>query len=58
MTDTKKQEPKNKAGDIISTDSKNGIIYVQHPVTLAQKKELLKKGKIIDAQFMPKKADD
>lgn len=30
------------------------IIYVVHPVTAEQKRELLKKGKIIDAKFAGK----
>lgn len=33
------------------------VIYVKHPVTPAQKKDLAKKGKIIDSRFAPKGAE-
>ena len=50
MADEKKKEAP-KAGDIVGEDKEKGVIYVVHPVTAAQKKELAKKGKIIDAKF-------
>ena len=54
MADEKtKEAPKEapKAGDVVGEDKKKGVIYVVHPVSAAQKKELVKKGKIIDAKF-------
>lgn len=50
--DSKKE--KVVAGSVVGEDKKNGVIYVVHPVTKEQKKELARKGKIIDARFMPK----
>lgn len=50
--DAKKE--KVLAGSIVGEDKKSGVIYVVHPVTKEQKKELSRKGRIIDARFMPK----
>ena len=49
MTDTKKKTV--KAGDVVGVDKEKGIIYVVHPVSPEQKKELLREGKILDAKF-------
>lgn len=47
---TKQAEDKGrKAGDIVA--EKGGVVYVVHPVTPERKKELKRKGKIIDARF-------
>lgn len=48
------ESKKPQTGSIASEDKKSGIIYVVHPVTKEQKKELSRKGRIIDARFMPK----
>lgn len=53
MTEEKKIEKKIEGGTVVGENKDKGIIYVQHPVTAKQKKELLKKGKIIDAKFKP-----
>lgn len=54
MSEVKKEAPEApKAGDVVGEDKKKGVIYVVHPVSAAQKKELVKKGKIIDAKFKP-----
>lgn len=48
------ESKKPQAGAVVGEDKKSGIIYVVHPVTKEQKKELARKGRIIDARFMPK----
>lgn len=53
MTEAIKVEKKIEGGTVVGEDKAKGIIYVQHPVTAKQKKELLKKGKIVDAKFKP-----
>lgn len=49
MAESKKIE----AGSVVSEDKEKGILYVKHPVTAKQKKELARKGKIVDARFKP-----
>ena len=54
MSDEKKAAPKAIAGGaVVAEDKEKGILYVQHPVTADQKKDLVKKGKIVDARFKP-----
>ncbi len=55
MSEEKKVTPTKEVagGTVVAEDKENGILYVQHPVTAAQKKDLVKKGKIIDARFKP-----
>ena len=53
MAEQKKEAPEApKAGEIVGEDKKKGIIYVVHPVSPEQKKDLAKKGRIVDAKFM------
>jgi len=52
MTD-KKETKKVEGGTVVAEDKEKGILYVQHPVTAEQKKDLVKKGKIVDARFKP-----
>ncbi len=54
MSEEKKVAPKKVAGGtVVAEDKEKGVLYVQHPVAAAQKKDLAKKGKIIDARFKP-----
>lgn len=49
MSKQASEEKGRKAGDIVA--EKDGVVYVIHPVTPERKKELSRKGKIIDARF-------
>lgn len=53
MSNKDNDQKTQKAGDIVA--EKNGIVYVIHPVTPERKKELSRKGKIIDARFYSEK---
>lgn len=54
MSEEKKAAVKKVAGGtVVAEDKEKGILYVQHPVTKEQKKELARKGKIVDARFKP-----